>query len=165
MISIWQNTSFRSRPPCASPLWWVQSAKACAGMHPAIASGTPLCLFLEFQPTHGLLDKFRDNSPTRVFLSDGCGALYKDSYLSERLVRCHQVVCRFDACMLLNLKEMVGANGFEPSTSWSRTRRASQAALRPDRHAPPPKHSTERANQLSTANTTHLGRKAAKMDD
>jgi hypothetical protein len=30
------------------------------------------------------------------------------------------------------LKEVVGANGFEPSTSWSRTRRASQAALRPD---------------------------------
>jgi hypothetical protein len=30
---------------------------------------------------------------------------------------------------------MVGANGFEPSTSWSRTRRASQAALRPDRYA------------------------------
>ena len=29
---------------------------------------------------------------------------------------------------------MVGANGFEPSTSWSRTRRASQAALRPDKH-------------------------------
>ena len=28
--------------------------------------------------------------------------------------------------------EMVGAKGFEPSTSWSRTRRASQAALRPD---------------------------------
>jgi hypothetical protein len=28
---------------------------------------------------------------------------------------------------------MVGANGFEPSTSWSRTRRASQAALRPDK--------------------------------
>jgi hypothetical protein len=30
------------------------------------------------------------------------------------------------------LKDLVGANGFEPSTSWSRTRRASQAALRPD---------------------------------
>ncbi len=30
---------------------------------------------------------------------------------------------------------MVGANGFEPSTSWSRTRRASQAALRPDESA------------------------------
>jgi hypothetical protein len=30
---------------------------------------------------------------------------------------------------------VVGANGFEPSTSWSRTRRASQAALRPDGHA------------------------------
>src|SRR6266852_4859576 len=28
--------------------------------------------------------------------------------------------------------EVVGAKGFEPSTSWSRTRRASQAALRPD---------------------------------
>jgi hypothetical protein len=27
---------------------------------------------------------------------------------------------------------VVGANGFEPSTSWSRTRRASQAALRPE---------------------------------
>jgi hypothetical protein len=32
---------------------------------------------------------------------------------------------------------VVGAKGFEPSTSWSRTRRASQAALRPDGHAPP----------------------------
>src|SRR6202043_2088882 len=30
------------------------------------------------------------------------------------------------------LKKVVGAKGFEPSTSWSRTRRASQAALRPD---------------------------------
>jgi hypothetical protein len=30
---------------------------------------------------------------------------------------------------------MVGAKGFEPSTSWSRTRRASQAALRPDNAA------------------------------
>ena len=30
------------------------------------------------------------------------------------------------------LKILVGAKGFEPSTSWSRTRRASQAALRPD---------------------------------
>jgi hypothetical protein len=29
--------------------------------------------------------------------------------------------------------EVVGASGFEPPTSWSRTRRASQAALRPDR--------------------------------
>jgi hypothetical protein len=29
-------------------------------------------------------------------------------------------------------KEVVGAKGFEPSTSWSRTRRASQAALRPE---------------------------------
>jgi hypothetical protein len=28
--------------------------------------------------------------------------------------------------------KMVGASGFEPPASWSRTRRASQAALRPD---------------------------------
>src|SRR5438105_6900027 len=41
----------------------------------------------------------------------------------------------FVFCKLLVLKRLVGANGFEPSTSWSRTRRASQAALRPDRKA------------------------------
>jgi hypothetical protein len=29
---------------------------------------------------------------------------------------------------------MVGASGFEPPASWSRTRRASQAALRPDKY-------------------------------
>jgi hypothetical protein len=34
-------------------------------------------------------------------------------------------------------EKVVGAKGFEPSTSWSRTRRASQAALRPDVYAPP----------------------------
>src|SRR5580698_5758803 len=32
----------------------------------------------------------------------------------------------------LDFKEVVGASGFEPPTSWSRTRRASQAALRPE---------------------------------
>src|ERR1700688_4930076 len=31
--------------------------------------------------------------------------------------------------------KMVGAKGFEPSTSWSRTRRASQAALRPESYS------------------------------
>ena len=31
---------------------------------------------------------------------------------------------------------MVGARGFEPPASWSRTRRASQAALRPDNTHP-----------------------------
>jgi hypothetical protein len=30
------------------------------------------------------------------------------------------------------LKKLVGASGFEPPASWSRTRRASQAALRPE---------------------------------
>ena len=45
---------------------------------------------------------------------------------------------------------MVGAKGFEPSTSWSRTRRASQAALRPDSHAPSDLR-PERKQQLITA--------------
>jgi hypothetical protein len=35
-----------------------------------------------------------------------------------------------------SLKRMVGASGFEPPASWSRTRRASQAALRPDNRNP-----------------------------
>jgi hypothetical protein len=74
---------------------------------------------------HELLDKFRDNSPARLFLSDSRSAPYKDSYLSERLVCCQQVVRYFVACMLLNLKGVVGAKGFEPSTSWSRTRNKS----------------------------------------
>ena len=41
------------------------------------------------------------------------------------------------ATVMKQREKVVGAKGFEPSTSWSRTRRASQAALRPDRHAPP----------------------------
>jgi hypothetical protein len=40
---------------------------------------------------------------------------------------------------------MVGAKGFEPSTSWSRTRRASQAALRPESYSMLP--SSLRANE------------------
>jgi hypothetical protein len=51
--------------------------------------------------------------------------------------------------------EVVGANGFEPSTSWSRTRRASQAALRPDSHAPP-QLKPKRSQQLTTAPAPHL---------
>ena len=35
-------------------------------------------------------------------------------------------------CPVWTRRKVVGAKGFEPSTSWSRTRRASQAALRPD---------------------------------
>ena len=50
---------------------------------------------------------------------------------------------------------MVGAKGFEPSTSWSRTRRASQAALRPDSHAPP-QLKPKRSQQLTTAPAPHL---------
>jgi hypothetical protein len=42
---------------------------------------------------------------------------------------------------------MVGAKGFEPSTSWSRTRRASQAALRPDKLSP-----TSRLEQFDNSN-------------
>jgi hypothetical protein len=50
---------------------------------------------------------------------------------------------------------VVGAKGFEPSTSWSRTRRASQAALRPDSHAPP-QLKPKRSQQLTTAPAPHL---------
>ena len=45
---------------------------------------------------------------------------------------------------------MVGANGFEPSTSWSRTRRASQAALRPEQDAQTMK--SEQRYSLTQAN-------------
>jgi hypothetical protein len=44
---------------------------------------------------------------------------------------------------------MVGAKGFEPSTSWSRTRRASQAALRPDSHAQSYDQALSDSNSLS----------------
>src|SRR5204863_7312567 len=55
------------------------------------------------------------------------------------------------------LKRLVGANGFEPSTSWSRTRRASQAALRPDRQAElSASHFASRLAQLSTHSYTRL---------
>src|SRR5579871_1628315 len=40
------------------------------------------------------------------------------------------VVWSSNPCKLL--KELVGASGFEPPTSWSRTRRSSQAEPRPD---------------------------------
>ena len=45
---------------------------------------------------------------------------------------------------------MVGAKGFEPSTSWSRTRRASQAALRPDSEAIRGQENTRRDTKNST---------------
>jgi hypothetical protein len=45
---------------------------------------------------------------------------------------------------------MVGAKGFEPSTSWSRTRRASQAALRPDSEAERGQEITRRDSKNST---------------
>ena len=45
---------------------------------------------------------------------------------------------------------MVGAKGFEPSTSWSRTRRASQAALRPDSETEHGQKTTRRDLKNST---------------
>src|ERR1019366_6763067 len=48
--------------------------------------------------------------------------------------------------------KMVGARGFEPPASWSRTRRASQAALRPDdTHSGAPKKAAEWNIQNSIA--------------
>ncbi len=44
-----------------------------------------------------------------------------------------EVLLTIRGCRLRELRErMVGASGFEPPASWSRTRRASQAALRPE---------------------------------
>src|SRR5262250_131446 len=43
--------------------------------------------------------------------------------------------------------EVVGASGFEPPTSWSRTRRSSQAEPRPDSG---PEHSSQRDFQNNT---------------
>jgi hypothetical protein len=51
--------------------------------------------------------------------------------------------------------KVVGAKGFEPSTSWSRTRRASQAALRPDSHARL-QVKPERSEKLTTTPACHL---------
>ena len=52
---------------------------------------------------------------------------------------------------------MVGAKGFEPSTSWSRTRRASQAALRPDNTTQRAMLAAERELHISTACGALLG--------
>ena len=38
----------------------------------------------------------------------------------------------FGGSICKSLKSLVGASGFEPPTSWSRTRRSSQAEPRPD---------------------------------
>ena len=55
-------------------------------------------------------------------------------------------------------KKVVGANGFEPSTSWSRTRRASQAALRPDRHAQADAYAQPKPDsQINIAATSAVG--------
>ena len=59
-------------------------------------------------------------------------SLGEDIGTTDRLAHNQDVVGTFLRGKLLALREVVGANGFEPSTSWSRTRRASQAALRPD---------------------------------
>ena len=65
---------------------------------------------------------------------------------------------------------MVGAKGFEPSTSWSRTRRASQAALRPDRHAPPQfrpraKSTFHYSLDVATATTAKIATLAVRLEN
>src|ERR1700733_272243 len=61
-------------------------------------------------------------------------------------------------------KRMVGASGFEPPTSWSRTRRASQAALRPEPCASSQSSLLGNANNGNTLNrsgTSLLGQTAS----
>ena len=56
-------------------------------------------------------------------------------------------------------EEVVGARGFEPPASWSRTRRASQAALRPDdTHSGAPEKRPEWNPQNSIAHGLSLER-------
>ena len=49
-------------------------------------------------------------------------SLGEDIGTADLLAHNQDVVGTFLRCKLLALKEVVGANGFEPSTSWSRTR-------------------------------------------
>src|SRR5579863_990264 len=53
---------------------------------------------------------------------------------------------------------MVGARGFEPPASWSRTRRASQAALRPDGGHSGREKKPERGIQNNIARSLNLDR-------
>src|SRR5438876_8542521 len=48
-------------------------------------------------------------------------SLGEDIRTTDLLAHNQDVVGAFLFCKLLALKEVVGANGFEPSTSWSRT--------------------------------------------
>jgi site-specific recombinase XerD len=55
------------------------------------------------------------------------------------LIVCFQHALRASELISLKLGDIdwgkvVGASGFEPPTSWSRTRRDNQASLRPDKH-------------------------------
>src|SRR5258708_10317097 len=86
--------------------------------------------------------RYADES-TSVHLHPGTGSQQNSSAREQcshsgtskgQRVRTRQRAARC-ANQIVN-KEVVGAKGFEPSTSWSRTRRASQAALRPERPAP-----------------------------
>ena len=63
----------------------------------------------------------------------------------------------FRILQVADSKRLVGAKGFEPSTSWSRTRRASQAALRPDNTTQHAIHAAERQLHISTARGALLG--------
>jgi hypothetical protein len=54
-------------------------------------------------------------------------------WIGDQRKRSSVAILRSDETEVKDLEIMVGASGFEPPTSWSRTRRASQAALRPDR--------------------------------
>jgi hypothetical protein len=60
------------------------------------------------------------------------GAFWAQSFDSTDILAAEPRAMRIVQIRYGSRKEVVGAKGFEPSTSWSRTRRASQAALRPD---------------------------------
>src|SRR3954469_17415338 len=60
---------------------------------------------------------------------------------------------------------MVGASGFEPPTSWSRTRRSSQAEPRPDQVCCDDQYNTRTCDQPHPTDTIELVTDPARLRD
>jgi hypothetical protein len=69
------------------------------------------------------------NVASGMVRASGVGLL--SCYMLHHERRCNRCCKSRPKSLRVKGFELVGASGFEPPTSWSRTRRASQAALRP----------------------------------
>ena len=117
-------------------------SQPCSGLH-----RWPPCSSIEDEPSR-LLDRLRRYRPPARKWSIQTGRLTSlmfrarvtalasrarlQKFRGKQAPRRHSIRREMKTECERNARKMVGANGFEPSTSWSRTRRASQAALRPD---------------------------------